>query len=96
MDNDEAFIRVKESYDRIDFLDKDSNGQLFLSVEYLANLKEKENKKAEHMVSLKKKILQQKERDAEVLRRQEEAEWKRQQEEKERIGKLGIINSLYR
>ena len=66
MDNDEAFIRVKESYDRIDFLDKDSNGQLFLSVEYLANLKEKENKKAEHMVSLKKKILQQKERDAEV------------------------------
>ena len=88
MDNDEAFIRVKESYDRIDFLDKDSNGQLFLSVEYLANLKEKENKKAEHMVSLKKKILQQKERDAEVLRRQKEAEWKRQQEEKERIDRV--------
>ena len=33
--NDEAFVNVKESFDRITTLDKESNGQLFLSLEYM-------------------------------------------------------------
>ena len=54
------FIKVKESYDRIVVMDKESNGELFLSVEYLTNMRNKENAKAAYMGDLKSRVKEKK------------------------------------
>ena len=55
-DDDAKFIKAKESFDRIVVLDKESNGQLFMSLEHIRQSKQAEEAKAQHMQSLKQKI----------------------------------------
>lgn len=68
--NDEAFIQVKESHDKIVILNKEQNGELFLSVDAINNQKAEENEKVEDMADLKQRVKQKKEREIELKRRQ--------------------------
>ena len=54
--NEETFIRVKESFERLVFLDKDSKGQLFVSARFQAKVQKKEEAKAAQMDSLKHRV----------------------------------------
>ena len=76
-----AFIKVKESFDRIVQLDRDSNGQLFLSMEKITLVQRSETEKAKHMGSLKQKIKMQKQKEIDLKQRQEAAIDRQRQEE---------------
>ena len=52
----EQFIRVKESFDRLSQLDKESKGKLFISADLLAKQRREEEERKQHLGSLKDKI----------------------------------------
>jgi len=72
-ENEERFIKVKDSFDRLVFLDKDSRGQLFQSAEHLRKAAQSEQEKQMRMSNLKQRIKLQKQREVDLRRRQEEA-----------------------
>ena len=55
-ERDAKFLAVKESFDRIVFLNKESNGQLFMSMDQLSKAKRAEKDTSREMSSLKQRM----------------------------------------
>ena len=87
-EQEEAFIQMKESFDRLVELDKDSKGKLFVSAEMLREEEKKAQESKQKMSNLKNKIKMQKQREADVKRRQEEEQERIRQEERARQEKV--------
>ena len=66
----EQFIQVKESFDRLTELNKESKGKLFITADQLAQQKREEEERSQQMGSLKDKIRLRKQKEAELKRAQ--------------------------
>ena len=86
--NEAIFVKMKESFEKLVDLDKESGGQLFQSAKELKKAAMERRENELRMQALKLKIKEKKQKEKDLKRRQQEAVEKQRLEERARIEKV--------